>query len=97
MRAFKQTRSVGTPRLDIVTGGVDTGMLRDAADRLDDHTDPSGWQWMEPDDWALRIVDPIEQDKQVLQPPGKSRLGKALSAGPAFVLDAVAARGFKRS
>lgn len=92
----RELKDTGVSTLEIVTGGVDTGMLRNAADRLDDHTDPSGWQWMEPDEWAGRIVDAIEQDKRVLQPPGKSRLGKALAAGPAFLLDAAAARGFKR-
>lgn len=92
----RELKGTGVTTLEIVTGGVDTGMLRGAADRLDGHTDSSGWQWMEPEEWAGRIVDAIEQDHHVLQPPGKSRLGKALSAGPAFLLDAVAARGFRR-
>jgi short-subunit dehydrogenase len=83
--------------LEVVTGGVDTGMLRDAAGRLAKQTDPSGWQWMEPAEWAARIVDAIERDRKTLQPPGKSRLGKALAAAPSFVLDAVSARGFRRS
>jgi uncharacterized protein len=92
----RELKDTGVTTLEIITGGVDTAMLRGAADRLDGHTDPSGWQWREPEEWAGRIVDAIEQDKHVLQPPGKSRLGKALSAGPAFLLDAVAARGFNR-
>jgi uncharacterized protein len=93
----RELKDTGLTTLEVVTGGVDTGMLRGAAESLDAQTDPSGWQWMEPDEWAGRIVDAIEQDKHVLQPPGKSRLGKALSAGPAFLLDAVAARGFRRT
>jgi short-subunit dehydrogenase len=82
--------------LEVVTGGVDTNMLGDAAHRLRGHTDPSGWQWMEPAEWAERIADAIESDKRALQPPGRSRIGKALSAAPAFVLDALSARGFER-
>jgi short-subunit dehydrogenase len=93
----RELKGTGVTTLEIVTGGVDTQMLRGAAGTLDTHTDPSGWQWMRPEDWAARIVDAIERDRETLQPPGKSRLGKALASGPAFLLDAVAARGFRRS
>ena len=93
----RELKGTGVGTLEIITGGVDTGMLRGAADTLERNTDPSGWQWMKPEEWAGRIVDAIERDKQTLQPPGKSRLGKALAAAPAFVLDAASARGFRRS
>jgi uncharacterized protein len=92
----RELRGTGLTTLEVVTGGVDTDMLDHAAGQLSGHTDPSGWQWMSPDDWAGRIVDAIERDEQTLQPPGKSRLGKALSRAPAFVLDAISARGFER-
>lgn len=92
----RELRGTGVTTLEVVTGGVDTEMLDRAAGQLSGHTDPSGWQWMSPDDWAGRIVDAIERDEQTLQPPGKSRLGKALSRAPAFVLDAISARGFER-
>jgi short-subunit dehydrogenase len=92
----RELKGTGVSTLEVVTGGVDTDMLNHAAGRLRGHTDPSGWQWMDPADWAARIADAIESDRHVLQPPGKSRLGKALSAAPAFVLDAVSARGFER-
>jgi len=92
----RELQGTGVTTLEIVTGGVDTDMLRGAADRLEDHTSTKGWQWMDSAGWAEQIVDAIQKDRQVLQPPGKARLGKALSAGPAFLLDAVAARGFER-
>jgi short-subunit dehydrogenase len=92
----RELQGTGVTTLEIVTGGVDTEMLRGAAGDLDDHTSAKGWQWMDPAKWAERIVDAIEKDKQVLRPPGKARLGKSLSAGPSFLLDAVAARGFER-
>jgi short-subunit dehydrogenase len=92
----RELQGTGVTTLEIVTGGVDTDMLRSAAGDLQDHTSPKGWQWMDPTNWAERIVDAIENDKHVLQPPGKARLGKSLSAGPSFLLDAVAARGFER-
>ena len=72
-------------------------MLQGAAEDLDEHTDPSGWQWMEPDDWAAEIADAIEKDKQTLQPPGKARIGKVMASLPAFVLDALSERGFERT
>jgi short-subunit dehydrogenase len=92
----RELKGTGVTTLEVVTGGVDTDMLGHAAQRLHGHTDPSGWQWMGPAEWAERIADAIESDKQTLQPPGKSRVGKALAAAPAFVLDALAARGFER-
>jgi hypothetical protein len=92
----RELRGTGVTTLEVVTGGVDTEMLRHAAGRLDRQADSAGWQWMSPDDWASRIADAIESDKRVLQPPGKGRLGKAVAGAPAFVLDAVSARGFER-
>jgi len=92
----RELRGTGVSTLEVVTGGVDTEMLKRAAGSLDSQADPSGWQWMSPDEWASRIADAIESDRRVLQPPGKSRLGKLLASAPAFVLDAVSARGFER-
>jgi len=92
----RELRGTGVTTLEVVTGGVDTEMLHRAAGRLEGQADPSGWQWMSPDGWANRIADAIESDRRVLQPPGKSRLGKALAGAPAFVLDAVSAKGFQR-
>jgi uncharacterized protein len=92
----RELRGTGVSTLEVVTGGVDTEMLQHAARRLESQADPSGWQWMSPDEWASRIADAIESDRRVLQPPGKSRLGKVLAGAPAFVLDAVSARGFER-
>jgi uncharacterized protein len=92
----RELRGTGVTTLEVVTGGVDTEMLHGAAGRLEGHADPSGWQWMSPTDWASRIADAIEDDRHVLEPPGKSRLGKALAGAPAFVLDAVSAKGFRR-
>lgn len=93
----RELEDTGVTTLEIVTGGVDTPMLQGAAEDLDKHTDPSGWQWMEPDDWASRIADAIEADAQSLQPPGRARVGKLMSTLPAFVVDALAARGFERA
>jgi short-subunit dehydrogenase len=92
----RELKGTGVTTLEVVTGGVDTDMLHHAAGQLRAHADPSGWQWMEPAEWAERIADAIESDKRTLEPPGKSRIGKALAVAPAFVLDALSARGFER-
>jgi len=92
----RELKGTGVSTLEVITGGVDTDMLGDAAGRLDGHSNPSAWQWMAPTEWAARIVDAIERDEQTLQPPGRSRVAKTLSAAPSFVMDAVAARGFRR-
>jgi short-subunit dehydrogenase len=92
----RELRGTGVTTLEVVTGGVDTEMLHGAAGRLEGQADSSGWQWMSPEDWASRIADAIEDDRRVLEPPGKSRLGKALAGAPAFVLDALSAKGFQR-
>ena len=92
----RELRGTGVDTLEVVTGGVDTEMLQNAAGHLEGQANSSGWQWMSPDEWASRIADAIEGDRRVLQPPGKSRLGKALAGAPAFVLDAVSAKGFQR-
>jgi uncharacterized protein len=81
----RELRGTGVSTLEVVTAG-----------RLDGQADSSGWQWMSPDEWAKRIADAIESDRRVLQPPGRSRLGKELARGPAFVLDAISAKGFRR-
>jgi hypothetical protein len=46
-------------------------MLQGAAEDLDGHTDLSGWQWMEPDDWAAEIADAMEKDKQTCSRPAR--------------------------
>jgi uncharacterized protein len=92
----RELEGSGVTTLEVVTGGVDTGMLRHAAGELDRHMSSGGWQWMEPSEWAARIVDAIEKDQQTLRPAGRSNLAKHLAAGPAFLVDALARRGFKR-
>ena len=68
-------------------------MLREAAEQLDPHTDPSKSEWQDPADWADAIVEAIVSDEEQLKPSGKSRLGMLV---PDAVLDALANRSFRR-
>ena len=89
-RELEQT-NVST--LEVITGGYDTDMLREAAEELEPHTDPSTWEWQDPGDWAEQIVDAICSDEERLKPAGKSRLGMLVPDG---VLDSLAKRAFDR-
>ncbi len=93
----RELRGSGVTTMEIVTGGVNTDMLDRAAESFEGQTESSGWQWMEPVEWANQIVSGIEQDKRAVGPPGRARVGKVLASGPAFLVDALADKGFERS
>jgi 3-hydroxy acid dehydrogenase/malonic semialdehyde reductase len=82
--------------LEIITGGYDTDMLREAARELAPHTDPTSWEWRDPGDWADRIVEAIRDDRRTLEPGGKSQLGRLAAQAPRQILDAVARLSFTR-
>jgi 3-hydroxy acid dehydrogenase/malonic semialdehyde reductase len=89
----RELEDTSVTTLEVVTGGYDTDMLREAAEQLEPHTDPSRWEWQDPADWADEIVKAIADDEDQLKPSGKSRLGMLV---PDAVLDAVAKRSFER-
>ena len=93
----RELKGSGVTTMEIVTGGVNTDMLDRAAESFEGQTESSGWQWMDPAEWAHQIVDGIEQDKRTVGPPGRARVGKVLASGPAFLVDALADKGFERS
>jgi short-subunit dehydrogenase len=89
----RELEETGVTTLEVITGGYDTDRLREAADQLEPHTDPSSWEWQDPADWADEIVEAIVSDDEQLKPSGKSRLGMLVPDG---VLDALAKRTFDR-
>jgi hypothetical protein len=58
--------------------------------------DTSGWDKVEPEEWAARVVKAIADGDHVLGPGGRTAMAKLASRGPAFLLDAVSARMFTR-
>ncbi len=92
----REVEGTGVTTLELITGGYDTDMLRQAGDLLSENTDPSSWEWQDPGDWADKIVDAIESDKDRLEPGGKSELARLAAAGPPGILDAITKRAFER-
>jgi len=79
--------------LELVTPGVDTDMMDQVQSELDEHSDTSKWDHVEPDDWAAKVVKAIEDEDDELKPGGAERLAQVL---PKSILDVAAKRGFER-
>ena len=79
--------------LELVTPGVDTDMMDEVKQAYDGHSDASGWDRVDPEDWAGKVADAIESDDDQLKPGGAERLAKL---APKRLLDLAAARGFER-
>jgi hypothetical protein len=92
----RELEPAGIKVMHLVTPGVDTGMLDATEAKYGEHFDTSGWDKIEPGDWAARTVKAIEDDAAVLQPGGKTRLAILASRGPGSLLDAAASRMFRR-
>ena len=92
----RELRGTGVSTLQLVTPGVDTDMLDATEDVYGRHMDTSSWEKVPASEWAGRIVDAVQGDKEVLDPPGRTRLAKIASHGPAALLDAASARMFSR-
>jgi hypothetical protein len=92
----RELRGTGVTTLQLVTPGVDTDMLDDTEDVYGRHMDTSGWDKVAPEDWARRIVEAVEDDRDSLEPTGKTRLATLAARGPAQLLDLASARMFSR-
>ncbi len=92
----RELEGTGVSTLELITGGYDTEMLREAGEILSEHTDPSSWEWQDPGDWAEKIVEAIKSDEDRLEPGGKSQLARLGAKGPTGLMDAVTKRAFDR-
>jgi len=82
--------------LHLVTPGIDTDMMDEVQKAYEGHADAEGWGHVEPEDWAEKVADAIERDKDELGPGGPESVAKLMSRGPAKLLDVVAGRVFTR-
>ena len=82
--------------LHLVTPGVATDMLDATRDAYGSHMDTSGWDDIQPEEWAEKVVRAIESDDHVLGPGGRLALAKLASRGPAVLVDAISERMFSR-
>jgi hypothetical protein len=69
-------------------------MMQQVQEQLDRHVDTEGWDHVDPEDWALQVVDAIRTDEDELNPGGAERLAALL---PKALLDFGARRAFDRS
>jgi short-subunit dehydrogenase len=93
----RELRGTGVTTLQLVTPGVDTDMLDATEEVYGRYMDTSGWEKVSPAEWAAKIVDAIEDDRNVLEPVGKTRFAKLAASGPARLLDLASARMFSRT
>lgn len=92
----RELDGTGVNVMHLVTPGVDTKMLDETEAAYGDHFDTSGWDKVDPDTWAAKAVNGIQNDSAVVQPGGKTRAAILASRGPGAILDFASSRMFKR-
>jgi uncharacterized protein len=92
----RELRGTGVRVLHLVTPGVATDMLAETQATYAAHMDTSAWGSVAPSEWATRVVGAIEADRRVLGPGGRLAAVKLMAAGPATLVDGLAARMFSR-
>jgi short-subunit dehydrogenase len=79
--------------LELITPGVDTDMMSEVQTQLGEHVDTSGWDRVDPEDWAGKVADAIEAGDETLHPSTVERLAELIPAG---MLSLVSKRSFDR-
>ncbi len=92
----RELKGTGVGVLHAVTPGVNTDMLDATEEVYGRHMDTSGWDKVEPAEWAQKVLAAVEADRHILGPGGRTAYAKLASRGPAFVLDAISDRMFSR-
>jgi hypothetical protein len=92
----RELDGTGVRALHVVTPGVNTDMLDATEAVYGRHMDTSGWDKVEPEEWAQKVLAAVEEDKPIVGPGGRLAVAKLASRGPAFLLDALSGRMFSR-
>ena len=92
----RELEGTGVRALHVVTPGVNTDMLDATEDVYGRYMDTSGWDKVEPEEWANKVLAAVEEDKSIVGPGGKLAYAKLASRGPAFLVDALSGRMFSR-
>lgn len=79
--------------LELITPGIDTAMMDQVQRQLSEHINTDNWDHVEPKEWAKKIVDAIESDKDELNPGGAEQIAKLL---PKALVDFGTRRAFSR-
>ena len=92
----RELEGTGVRAMHVVTPGVDTDMLDATEDVYGRYMDTSGWDKVEPGEWAEKVLGAVEDDKHIVGPGGRLSVAKLASRGPAVLLDQLSARMFSR-
>ena len=93
----RELKGTGVDVLHVVTPGVNTDMLDATEEVYGRHMDTSGWDKVEPEEWAEKVLDAVEDGRaRSSARAGGLAYAKLASRGPAFLLDAISDRMFSR-
>ena len=92
----RELDGTGVRALHVVTPGVNTDMLDATEEVYGRYMDTSGWDKVEPGEWAEKVLAAVEADKSIVGPGGRLAVAKLASRGPAFLVDAISGRMFNR-
>ena len=96
-RCGASSRAPACGVLHVVTPGVNTDMLDATEEVYGRHMDTSGWDKVEPAEWADEGARGRRgRTSHILGPGGRTAYAKLASRGPAFLLDALSGRMFSR-
>lgn len=89
----RELEETGVGVLELITPGVDTDMMDQVQRELDEHADTSGWDHVQPEEWAEKVVEAIRKDEEQLRPGGREGVALRL---PKPLMDLAARRAFAR-
>jgi uncharacterized protein len=92
----RELQGTGVRALHVVTPGVNTDMLDATEEVYGRYMDTSGWDKVEPEEWADKVLKAVEEDKAIVGPGGRLAYAKLASRGPALLVDAISGRMFSR-
>ena len=92
----RELDGTGVRAMHVVTPGVNTDMLDATEAVYGRYMDTSGWDKVEPGEWADKVLAAVESDKAIVGPGGRLAYAKLASRGPAFLVDAISGRMFSR-
>jgi short-subunit dehydrogenase len=92
----REVRDAGVEVMHLVTPGVETDMLADTREVYGGHMDTADWPSVSADEWADKVVEAMKRGDHIVGPGGRLAVAKLASRGPAFMLDAISSRMFRR-
>ena len=92
----RELAGTGVRAMHVVTPGVNTDMLDATEEVYGRHMDTSGWDKVEPGEWAEKVLAGVEDGNSIVGPGGRLAVAKLASRGPAFLVDAISGRMFSR-